>query len=951
MRRRILPLLLLLLSAAAARGEVTIVSSDAAQEIALNPDRQFACEVLPWTDPDGPLPDLVFYRVIGAAGPIHVNRSGTAVEVWSESPTVAAPESGGALEQQATWADVRIQSGTAIGRSLTLEPSGDVVLRDTDGSSAQYFEYDPITLAFKTAGDDCLEADDAGVTAVPCNDGVRQQWVLDGAGRLRGNTCAGEWPCLVTPGLADGAAPTLLTCQPGPAIAEESWAVEHWNDPVDGDTLLAGQAVVTLPFTYWPVVAVAGSAVPLVVAADGRPIVVAGSAGSGRVVAFGTWQDVCGTTADGSFGKLLQKLVRWAGRSSSPVIGLSPEASGQQPCFNQLGFTTVAATPANLAGVDLYVMRGGDDGAPAGEVAQLEAFLRGGGGLLASHHAFFYWEPQQYPPTDNLPARLFSRAGVAWSEDIVEAAVAGSTVDLSGGAPAMNTYQVSAAFEAFVRHQLGMEFLSTAELDAIDAHMPVAVTARASLTDVAPFTVAQRALKRIHGPLLIGPNQPFTWGQNAVADMALRGDYVLAEALPAGRTPAHESADLFPGPVAPSVPRVARTVAIDGDVPGDGHEMWRSTGLYAAPGEAVTVSVPPSAVGNGLHVQIGASFDNVMPHAGWLAPGTIGRFPWITAGRLVQSEAVELAAAFGGPLYVVVPSGSALGSFDVEIDGAVEAPAVELGRAGGAVWNADLEDAPLVELQSDHVIITARSNVVASIADPVSALQQLDAMIAAEADLVGVGNDPSGPESIPQRLVFDPFEAWGAHSGYPIHMTQSWDAELLDTGVWPGGSGLWGYLHEFGHNHQQGMWTLDHMWEATCNVLAVYAFETVLGLPMSQAWGGNLEPATMQQRTQSWLDSGQPYSTQGYDVGLYFFLYVKEAFGWAPFDTMFAEYRALPPASRPQTEQEKIDQLAVRLSNATGHNLAPWFETFRFPLSPSVPGDVAHLPPWTTAPF
>jgi hypothetical protein len=267
------------------------------------------------------------------------------------------------------------------------------------------------------------------------------------------------------------------------------------------------------------------------------------------------------------------------------------------------------------------------------------------------------------------------------------------------------------------------------------------------------------------------------------------------------------------------------------------------------------------------------------------------------------------------------------------------------------VWHADLDDAPLVELKADNVIITTRSSVVASVNDPVAALQQLDAMIVAEAALVGVDSDHSGAESIPQRLVFDPFEEWGAHSGYPVHMTQSWDAELIDVTVWPSGSGLWGYLHEFGHNHQQSMWTLDHMWEVTCNILAVHAFESVLGLPMSDAWGGNLEPATMYQRTQDWLDSGQPYSTQGYDVGLYFFLYVKEAFGWEPFGTMYAEYRALPPGQQPQTEQEKIDQLAVRLSNATGHNLVPWFQTFRFPLSLWVPGEVDHLPPWDTAPF
>jgi hypothetical protein len=66
---------------------------------------------------------------------------------------------------------------------------------------------------------------------------------------------------------------------------------------------------------------------------------------------------------------------------------------------------------------------------------------------------------------------------------------------------------------------------------------------------------------------------------------------------------------------------------------------------------------------------------------------------------------------------------------------------------------------------------------------------------------------------------------------------------------------------------------------------------------------------------------------------------------------MYAEYRALPPEERPQTEQEKIDQLAVRLSNATGHDLVDWFRTFRFPLSAWVYDEVDHLPPWDTAPF
>ena len=62
-------------------------------------------------------------------------------------------------------------------------------------------------------------------------------------------------------------------------------------------------------------------------------------------------------------------------------------------------------------------------------------------------------------------------------------------------------------------------------------------------------------------------------------------------------------------------------------------------------------------------------------------------------------------------------------------------------------------------------------------------------------------------------------------------------------------------------------------------------------------------------------------------------------------DTRVAVRNERPDANK------KIDQLAVRLSNATGHNLVPWFQTFRFPLSLWVPGEVDHLPPWDTAPF
>ena len=91
MRRTVLPVLVLLALFSTVHGEVTIVSADAAAEVDLAPDRQFPCESLPWTDPDDPLPEVVFYRAIGATGQIRVRRSGSAIEVWSESESAPAP--------------------------------------------------------------------------------------------------------------------------------------------------------------------------------------------------------------------------------------------------------------------------------------------------------------------------------------------------------------------------------------------------------------------------------------------------------------------------------------------------------------------------------------------------------------------------------------------------------------------------------------------------------------------------------------------------------------------------------------------------------------------------------------------------------------------------------------------------------------------------------------------
>uniref|UniRef100_A0A672MIQ2 Peptidase M60 domain-containing protein n=1 Tax=Sinocyclocheilus grahami TaxID=75366 RepID=A0A672MIQ2_SINGR len=73
------------------------------------------------------------------------------------------------------------------------------------------------------------------------------------------------------------------------------------------------------------------------------------------------------------------------------------------------------------------------------------------------------------------------------------------------------------------------------------------------------------------------------------------------------------------------------------------------------------------------------------------------------------------------------------------------------------------------------------------------------------------------------------------HAGYPI-MMHSNSAPALVNVQEAYKSGIWGAIHELGHNQQLGVWEFPpHTTECTCNLWSVYAHEEVLGLNRSNA--------------------------------------------------------------------------------------------------------------------
>ena len=115
---------------------------------------------------------------------------------------------------------------------------------------------------------------------------------------------------------------------------------------------------------------------------------------------------------------------------------------------------------------------------------------------------------------------------------------------------------------------------------------------------------------------------------------------------------------------------------------------WHSTGLYLAPGEVATITVPAAVTSKGFSVRISGFVDDLSGKSSYLRmPSGISRaFP-------IASEATDFATPYGGPIYVDVGVDVAgVAAFDVTISGVVRwcpCPAIPCCRYNAVVcWQS-----------------------------------------------------------------------------------------------------------------------------------------------------------------------------------------------------------------------------------------------------------------------
>ena len=448
------------------------------------------------------------------------------------------------------------------------------------------------------------------------------------------------------------------------------------------------------------------------------------------------------------------------------------------------------------------------------------------------------------------------------------------------------------------------------------------------------------------------PDKPLRVTTAAVR--AVRAELQRARGLEPDKVTAHPAAASFPGAVSAKAKRVTRTTDIvvktktwraRGIYANSSSNVWHSTGLYAPPGGVVTVHLAKELLDLGLQARIGCHSDRLWRKRTWR------RIPEITRTWALTRGMTKIASEFGGLIYVEVPIRCQRSKFSVKVSGGVEAPYFVLGKTGLDAWRKSIRNhpAPWAELASDKFILSVPSRVVRKLDDPESLMKLWDQVLDADADLAAWPRDRYRPE----RFVLDTQISVGyMHSGYPL-MGQLDVADVIvskDRLKKNKHSGIWGLFHELGHNHQSGDWTFSGTTEVTVNLFTLYVYDQVLNnkTPRREILGG-----ARQRKLKRYLDGGARFKTWQRDPFLALITYaqLQEAFGWAPFKKVFAEYGKLSREKKRWSDAEKRDQWMIRFSRTVGRNLGPFFQAWGIPTSKQARASIEKLPKWMPKDF
>ncbi|XP_068562982.1 TRPM8 channel-associated factor homolog [Cebidichthys violaceus] len=366
---------------------------------------------------------------------------------------------------------------------------------------------------------------------------------------------------------------------------------------------------------------------------------------------------------------------------------------------------------------------------------------------------------------------------------------------------------------------------------------------------------------------------------------------------------------------------------------------WISTGLFLSPGMKTYVAMPAEIVNKDWKIQIGCQTDQ-------LNTGELKRAPCVHERFPVTSEMMQVWNLWGGLIYLVAPPKTKVEGVEVIVQMAVPAPYYKSGVTTAAEWTLlRTSPSPWAELEFENIILTVPSDAIRSLDQPDKLAAHWDEIMRAIADLA------AKPHKFPrkERFVADVQISHGwMHAGYPI-MAQKASASNLVSFDRFRTKGLWGPIHELGHNQQRGCWEFpSHTTECTCNLWSVYVHEEVLGINRAKAHP-NMTLENRKSRAEVFVKGGRKLSSWSMWVALETYMQLQEHFGWDAFKKVFAAYHKM--SNFPKDNDGKMNLYAVTFSQTVGRNLSAFFKAWGWPIETATEEKLSNLPPWKDHPM
>lgn len=640
---------------------------------------------------------------------------------------------------------------------------------------------------------------------------------------------------------------------------------------------------------------------------------------------------------------LFANAVLWAGRraSASDTVVAVVGHRGVASCLSGLGCTVRAihgpVTDADLRGANVLVLGGHADYSEA-VVTRILGFTASGGGLVLSQTP---WAASPAALADSWA--LLAPFGLVTGTDVTPDA----SFTVGATAPAAIHSALPAA-EALLAEKDGIQILTTAE--KASAANAVYQTIKSRI-DIPGLRTALDALAAPSRYGLIAPTlaSPLPIASRPVEKMLLRHQSMTFDALPPSGLFAHPCAADFPGLPDAGAPRVTRAVTVRGDTAADfymnqgGRPTRFETGLYAPPGEVVTLTLPSALAGQGLQALISANGgeDTTFDYTG--SPLTF--FPKLWRRVPLTQAVTRTGSVLGGVITILVPAGKRLGAFDVTVAGAVEMPVFRLGQTTDLEWRSGLRTrpAPVGLLDCGKIRHYLPKWQLAALDNPSEVAAYWKRVMDLGDEFFGYAPWRKRGEAVAySRYV----SAGAAYAGYPIEAGWAADSgdEMLNLARL---AGSWGEYHELGHGYQDNF---DHAF-----VIANHAEVDVNLLP--GLLYTRLHDRTAWDKTHSTFDGAsrlegrdaylalpassrtwaQAHSTSPVAYDFYFNL--AEAFGWEVYKTAFTRLMnflqnpvsATDPALFALDASDpnfKRNRFYLLFCEAAGRNLDAYFQSY-----------------------